>query len=196
MHRTQLRSVALFLALVSAVVLGDQITKHLARKHLTTDRFDAIHADVPACTDSVRQQERKRFLRTHGRPKHIVPLFFDLRYAENCGSSFNLLLAAPEWFRYPLFITTALLTLVVSAVFLIKKKPRRSTAVGWALFFAGTAGNLIDRLTHRYVIDFLHFHLFFGKNFFSFPKFNLADVAITSGALLLVASLWRGMNRQ
>ncbi len=194
MISTDIRAIALTCALISTVVVADQLTKHLARRHLTTDRFDAIHADFPACTADDRERERKRLIRSHGRPEPIIPMFFSLRYVENCGSSFNVLLKAPEWFRYPLFIITSLLAIGVSAVLLVKRKPRGSTALGWALFLGGTAGNLIDRLTHRYVIDFLDFYLVLGRDVRSWPTFNVADIAIAAGALLIAADLWRAMS--
>jgi signal peptidase II len=78
----------------------------------------------------------------------------------------------------------------VAIVFLLKASlDRPRAALGLSLILGGAIGNLIDRLWHGYVIDFLDFHWQFLSLLFQqghFPAFNIADSAITVGAILLI----------
>ena len=78
-----------------------------------------------------------------------------------------------------LFILVALCALIF-IVYYIKKN--NSSNIGYALLFGGIIGNLIDRIVYRYVIDFIGFE--FGS--YSFPIFNIADMAIVIGALFVL----------
>ena len=71
-------------------------------------------------------------------------------------------------------------------------QPRRQILVGTALVLAGAVGNLIDRLEHGYVVDFVHVHW----NAAYFPAFNVADSAITVGAAFLLLDALREWRRE
>ena len=111
---------------------------------------------------------------------NVLP-FFDFTLLYNPGAAFSFLAGGQGWQRW-LFTGIA-----VAAIGLIIHLLRRHA--GQALFCAalmlilgGAAGNVIDRLAYGHVIDFL---LFYWNDWF-FPAFNIADIAITCGAVLLV----------
>jgi signal peptidase II len=86
----------------------------------------------------------------------------------------------------PVLIAVAFAVLFLTAFFYFRIKKFGLLHVGLALLFAGTLGNLIDRISFSYVIDFIKF------SFLPiFPAFNLADVANVIGALLLIIALLR-----
>ena len=110
-----------------------------------------------------------------------VTPFFNLVLAHNPGAAFSFLSSASGWQRW-LFIAIALAA-SVWIIFLLHRYERlRLFAVALSLVLAGAVGNLIDRVWFGAVIDFLDFHAF-G---YHWPAFNVADSAITCGALLLV----------
>jgi signal peptidase II len=110
-----------------------------------------------------------------------VTPFFNLVLTYNPGAAFSFLSSASGWQRW-LFIAIALAA-SVWIVFLLRRYTRlRLFAAALSLVLAGAVGNLIDRVLFGAVIDFLDFHAF-G---YHWPAFNVADTAITCGALLLV----------
>ncbi|MCX5496323.1 signal peptidase II [Kaistia dalseonensis] len=80
-----------------------------------------------------------------------------------------------------LVVGTAIVTLIVLYLWKSATEGGTLVAVGFALIVGGAVGNLIDRAIHGYVIDFLYLHIG-GRGFF---VFNLADVALTIGPVLL-----------
>jgi signal peptidase II len=112
----------------------------------------------------------------------VLPVL-EITRLHNTGAAFSMLAGASGWQRW-FFIGLAL---VVSAgiVYWMRHLPRQSAAylpVALALVMGGALGNVIDRVWHGYVIDFLHFH--WGTAYF--PAFNVADTCITIGAGLLI----------
>ncbi|MGH8633422.1 MAG: signal peptidase II [Burkholderiales bacterium] len=110
-----------------------------------------------------------------------VTPFFNLVLVYNSGAAFSILSDAAGWQR-GLFVAIAL---IASAwiVFLLRKYPhQRRFALALSLVLAGAVGNVIDRILIGAVIDFLDFHAL-G---YHWPAFNIADSAITCGAVLLV----------
>lgn len=101
----------------------------------------------------------------------------------NQGAAFGLLAQAGGWQRW--FFLALALAIGVAILFWLKSLPARGhywLSVGLALIFGGAAGNAYDRFTDGYVVDFLHFHL--GNAYF--PAFNVADIGITTGAIMLI----------
>lgn len=110
-----------------------------------------------------------------------ITSYFNLVLAHNSGAAFSFLAAAGGWQRL-FFITVAALA---SAVILhLLRKHGRQTLFGLALslVLGGALGNLIDRIHWGYVVDFLDFY--YGN--YHWPAFNVADMAITGGVILLV----------
>ncbi|MEW6115577.1 MAG: signal peptidase II [Nitrospirota bacterium] len=104
-----------------------------------------------------------------------VTSFFNIVYVENIGSAFGLFTSLGNAF----FIVVAALAMVFVAVLMIKDRGNR---LSFSLVLGGAAGNLLDRVTHGYVIDFLDFHI--GTH--HWPAFNVADSALTIGITLLL----------
>ena len=118
--------------------------------------------------------------------RDVVTPFFDLTLAFNRGAAFSFLSDAGGWQRG--FFTT--ISVVVSAVIVgwiwRLGSGQRWLALGLALILGGALGNLYDRVALGYVVDFISLHY----QHYYWPAFNLADSAITGGALLLVADMF------
>ncbi len=110
-----------------------------------------------------------------------ITSFFNLVRAHNTGAAFSFLAGANGWQRW-FFIGLG----AVAAVFIVWLLARHGgqRMFGWALslILGGAVGNVIDRVLHGHVVDFLQFH--WGSAYF--PSFNVADSAITIGAVLLI----------
>ena len=110
-----------------------------------------------------------------------VTSFFNVVRAHNTGAAFSFLADAGGWQRWG-FTAFGL----VAALFIIwqlrQHAQQRLFAFSLASILGGALGNVIDRLLHGYVVDFLDFH-WSGTHF---PAFNLADSAITVGAVCLI----------
>jgi signal peptidase II len=115
----------------------------------------------------------------------ITP-FFNLVLVYNPGAAFSFLSDASGWQRW--FFVVLALAASAWIVYLLHRHPAQKLfCLALSLVLAGAIGNVIDRLLFGAVIDFLDFHAF-GWHW---PAFNVADSAITCGALLLV---WDGLR--
>ncbi len=109
-------------------------------------------------------------------PYALWPNVFELQYCENTGVAFSLL-QDQRW----LFIPLSLLVSVAFIVILLRSPLGRykTFSLCCVLILAGGIGNLIDRIWHGFVVDFLYFKLI------NFPIFNFADCCVVVGACLL-----------
>ncbi len=112
----------------------------------------------------------------------VLPIL-DLTLLHNTGAAFSMLHDAGGWQKW-LFIGLAVAVSIVILVWLrrLPEKGQGLLASGLALILGGAIGNVVDRVNHGYVVDFIHFH--YDKWYF--PAFNVADSAITVGAALLI----------
>lgn len=111
----------------------------------------------------------------------VMP-YFNLTMAHNYGAAFSFLADAGGWQRW-FFIGLASLISIVLLVWLAKLKPHaKLEAISLSLILGGAIGNVLDRIVHGYVIDFLDVYI--GIN--HWPAFNIADSAIFIGAGLLI----------
>ena len=112
----------------------------------------------------------------------LIPGLLNFTLAFNDGAAFSFLQGAGGWQRW--FFTA--LAIVVSAVLVVwlKRTPRGDwrTALPLALVVGGAIGNVIDRIRLGHVVDFIDVHY----QSWSFPAFNVADSAISIGAVLLI----------
>ena len=111
----------------------------------------------------------------------LVTSFFNLVRVHNLGAAFSFLSNAGGWQRW--FFTGLGSVAALVMVWLLRSHAGQrlfSSAISFIL--GGAIGNVIDRLLHGYVVDFLDFH-WAGWHF---PAFNVADCAITAGAGLLI----------
>lgn len=109
-----------------------------------------------------------------------VTSFFDLVLAHNTGAAFSFLAGAGGWQRW-VFTVIALIAVVVIVYFLRKHADEPRFCFALSLILGGALGNLIDRVALGHVVDFLLFHY----EGYAWPAFNVADSAITVGAVLL-----------
>ena len=104
-----------------------------------------------------------------------------LLHVENTGAAFSFLADAGGWQRWG--FTAFGLVAALFIVWQLRQHPgQRLFAFSLSSILGGAIGNVVDRLQHGYVVDFLDFHLG-GRHF---PAFNLADSAITVGAVCLI----------
>ncbi len=106
--------------------------------------------------------------------------FFSLVLAYNSGAAFSFLAGAQGWQRW--FFAGIAVVAGVLLVYLLRRGGSGWFCCGIALILGGAIGNLYDRLVIGQVVDFLLFH--YGGS--SFPAFNVADSAITTGAFALI----------
>ena len=139
------------------VVIADQATKALATAHLT-----------------------------FGEPVPLVP-FVNLTLLHNTGAAFSFLSGAGGWQRW-FFVGLALAVSGAILLWLRKLHLNQSLlAAALALVLGGALGNLWDRVSLGYVVDFID--LYYGH--WHWPAFNVADTAITVGAALLILDSFR-----
>ena len=111
--------------------------------------------------------------------------FFNWVLVWNRGVSFGLFSAHPEWMPWILLSLTTAMTLAMTVWLFLT--PRILTVYGLACVIGGAVGNILDRLQHGAVVDFLDFHL----GGYHWPAFNLADSFIFIG---IVFFLWDGVR--
>jgi signal peptidase II len=117
---------------------------------------------------------------------HVLPVL-DIILTYNTGAAFSFLAEASGWQRW-LFV---LLALGVSSALIVwmrrlSARVHALLACGLALIVGGALGNMLDRLLRGRVVDFIHVHWRHAY----FPAFNVADSAITIGAVLLLVDAW------
>ncbi len=116
----------------------------------------------------------------------VIENFFDLTLLFNKGAAFSFLANAGGWQKW-FFIAIAFIAIVVLLYLLAKHGNQKLFAFGIAMILGGAVGNVIDRIAYGQVTDFL---LFYWKTYF-FPAFNVADSAITLGAICLIFDEFR-----
>lgn len=133
----------------------------------------------------VADQASKAWIESNYLLGEFTPVFFwlDITRLHNPGAAFSLLADAGGWQRW-FFTGLALVVSVLLLVWLRSLDARRDRilVLALALVLSGAIGNVIDRLEHGFVIDFIHLH--WQQAYF--PAFNLADSSITVGAVLLI----------
>ncbi len=115
----------------------------------------------------------------------VMPVWpvLELTRLHNTGAAFSLLAQAGGWQRW--FFVGIALVVSIGIVWWLRTLPKRGypwLAIGLVLILGGALGNVTDRLMHGYVVDFLHFH---WQQWY-YPAFNVADIAISIGAIMLV----------
>lgn len=111
----------------------------------------------------------------------VIPNFFYLTYAHNYGGAWSI-------FNDSTLVITIISFIVILVIiyYLIKNKVSKTIEkIGYSLLLGGAIGNLIDRIINGYVIDFLDFYIFE----YDFPIFNVADIGIVVGIIVLLISM-------
>ena len=112
---------------------------------------------------------------------HTVTAFFNIVRWHNSGAAFSFLAGADGWQRW-FFIGLGALAAVFIVWMLRSHGGQRLFSWALALILGGAVGNVIDRLLHGYVVDFIQVH--YAGHYF--PSFNVADSAISIGAACLI----------
>lgn len=110
-----------------------------------------------------------------------ITSFFNIVRAQNTGAAFSFLARASGWQRW-LFTGIGLAAAAVIIWLLRAHAGKRLFSFALACILGGAVGNVVDRLLHGYVVDFIqvHWHGWY------FPAFNIADSGITIGAACLI----------
>ncbi len=140
--------------LISAIIIGDQATKAVV--------------------------QQKFYL---GETVPVIEGFFHFTYVRNPGAAFGMFGYSHDYIRIPLFFGVP----VIACLWLLyliwtTRNKHKIQCLAYSLIFAGAVGNLIDRFSMNYVVDFLDF--FYQTH--HFPAFNIADSSITIAAFLLI----------
>lgn len=135
-------------------------------------------------------QFTKGYIQTNFHLGETIPVIdglFNFTYVRNPGAAFGFLAAAPDYIRRPLFLGIPVVA-CLWLIYLIWKIRYGSLllSVAYSLILAGALGNLIDRFTLGYVVDFFDFYFKASH----FPAFNIADSSITIAAFLLIVDLF------
>ncbi len=120
--------------------------------------------------------------------EQTITNWFSLVYARNTGAAFSLLANQAGWQR-GFFMAIALIASIVILWLLQRGQSSLLARLGLGCILGGALGNLLDRVTLGYVVDFIWLH--YGH--FSWPAFNIADSAIDLGAGLLI---WDAMRNR
>ena len=120
----------------------------------------------------------------------ITP-FFNVVHVWNRGAAFILLADAGGWQRY-VFSALGIGVSIVLGRLLWRGVARRLDAAAYTLIMGGAMGNVADRIARGFVVDYLDFYW----RGWHWPAFNLADISITAGAVLMILSSFRSSKRR
>ncbi|MCA0176470.1 MAG: signal peptidase II [Proteobacteria bacterium] len=160
-------SLWLWLGLAALIVVADQFTKTLVLQNFQL-----------------------------GDSRHVTD-WFNLVRVHNSGAAFSFLAGASGWQRW-FFVGLGAVASVVIVWLLRRHADQTLFCLAISLILGGALGNVLDRLMHGYVVDFLQFHWGFLAPLFAggyFPSFNLADCAITAGAIGLILDELRRVRK-
>ncbi|MGI8656807.1 MAG: signal peptidase II [Pyrinomonadaceae bacterium] len=136
-------------------------------------------------TDQMSKAWAVRALR-HGEDRDVIPGLLSFVYAENPGIAFGQLQGGGQFGRWFFVMLAALAALAVLVYFWRTTRMDDRVLGACALLLAGILGNLTDRARLGYVVDFI---LAYYRSF-HWPVFNVADMSICAGALLLICDLF------
>ena len=120
----------------------------------------------------------------------VITSFLNIVHFQNTGAAFSFLSEASGWQRYFFMgISFAAIIMIIRLIHQRLKQPSLCLALTFIL--GGAIGNLCDRSYYGFVIDFIYVHY----DVYYWPAFNVADSAITVGAILFVLDEFRRVNR-
>jgi len=157
----------LFFFMSAAVLLCDQLSKHWAATTLNGPYGPT-------------------------RELKVIKNLLSFAYTQNWGIALGLLGDGGLPTKWILVAVSSVAVIFVTGYLLRASKNDKLLMTALSLLLAGILGNLLDRLLHGYVIDFITFH----HNEWTFPVFNLADTAISIGAGLMAIDLFRSKHSE
>jgi signal peptidase II len=136
--------------------------------------------------DQVTKEIVRQLVPLMGDPIHVIPGFLDFTHVQNTGAAFGLLNAADFPYKTVVMIAIAGIALLAIAAYATQLGfHERLARVGLSLILGGAFGNLIDRAIFGHVVDFVD--VYWGTT--HFWAFNVADAAITVGAVLVLLDM-------
>jgi signal peptidase II len=149
---------------------------------------------IPAVVVLVLDQLTKIIARhylSYGESREVIPGFFSLTLVRNTGGAGGVLPSLT-----PLLIVITIV--VIYAIVKLRSQRSRSPLLAYALglLLGGAIGNLIDRLRSGYVTDFLDLGVVMSGKPYNWPTFNVADIGITVGMLLLIHYIYFVARRE
>ncbi len=123
----------------------------------------------------------------YGDLQSIIPKVFYLTKVYNDGAAWSTFTGA----RY-LLIGIAIISLILLILYQKNFKESKRNALAFGLVYGGLLGNLCDRVRFGYVIDYLKFYI----GGYEYPVFNLADIAIVIGFVLLIYAIYKGEDKR
>jgi len=121
----------------------------------------------------------------HLKPVVITP-FLNLTLTFNRGVAFSFFNKVGFWPEVFLAIIAVIISIAMIIILLTLNPRKRWLACALSLIIGGATGNILDRLIHSYVVDFIDFH-FYGWHW---PAFNLADSAISIGVIMIIIDIF------
>ncbi|MBN1662935.1 MAG: signal peptidase II [Deltaproteobacteria bacterium] len=153
-----LKKYILFLTVTAFVLVMDQMTKAVVLTHMD------IHASIS-----------------------VIAGFFSITHVRNPGAAFGFLTGAAPVFRHFFFLTVTVIAVLLILYYLKGTDAKdRGVVLSLSLILSGALGNLIDRVRFGEVVDFLDVYIGFFPSLPHWPAFNVADSAISVGAVILI----------
>lgn len=121
-----------------------------------------------------------------GESVDVIAPVLNWTLAYNYGAAFSFLADAGGWQKW--FFSGLAALVAIFLVIYLRGVPRQAKllSAGLAMVLGGAVGNLIDRLIHGHVIDFIHVHYY---DVWHYPVFNIADIGITMGVTLIIIDM-------
>jgi len=168
---------AVFVMLLS---LAAYTALDLGTKEWALDNLSHVRAEEPPPVCESDAHGYIHMQRVPRSPMTVIPGRFNLQYAENCGAAFGVLRTAPKWLRASIFGALTLAACVWLSLAFVRGAGGPLFAAAVPLILSGAIGNIVDRVRHGFVVDFLHV----DPAWFNYPTFNVADIAILVGFVL------------
>lgn len=123
----------------------------------------------------------------------LIPNHLDFSYAENPAGAWGLLSGVDDDLRRNIFFVLSIVAIGV-VLYLLIRPPSQSllSLIALSAILGGAIGNVVDRLTLHYVVDFIH--MYWGD--YHWPRYNIADIGITLGVVALLLSSWARGRKQ
>lgn len=117
----------------------------------------------------------------------IIKDIFSLSYLENRGAAWGIFQGKTKF-----LLIISIIIIIGMIYFIFKYKPKNILMrISLSFIIGGAVGNMYDRMVHKYVVDFIYFHY---KDIYSFPTFNVADMSVVLGTILLALCLIKDDN--
>lgn len=134
--------------------------------------------------------------KVHGlRKVHVIAGHVDFIFAQNPGGAWSFLRGMPDSLRRPFFLViTSIAVVFIIAVYRRVNRAQFGMMWGLPLALGGAIGNLVDRMRYGWVVDFVDMYITRGGREMHWPTYNVADIAIVVGVILMGIDTLRGRN--